>query len=164
MKNKDAYWFKHDSNAKDDPKVMLLIDELGLEGYGIFWVLVELLRDQADYRYPLALIPSIARRYNTSDKKMLTVISNYGLFIIEKEQFFYSNSLKERMAVLDARREQAREAGIASGKSRKALPKGDRMTVQQTFKGRSTGAKPIDKSRIDQNKKENNPNYFKKLN
>ena len=41
--SKDAYYFSHDSNAKDDPKCMVLIDQLGLEGYGIFWVLIETL-------------------------------------------------------------------------------------------------------------------------
>lgn len=33
--SKDAYYFTHDSNAKDDPKCALLIDQLGMEGYGI---------------------------------------------------------------------------------------------------------------------------------
>ena len=37
-------YFPHDSNAKDDPKCMILIDPLGPEGYGIYWVLVEILR------------------------------------------------------------------------------------------------------------------------
>ena len=27
---KDAFYFSHDSDAKDDPKCMLLIEELGL--------------------------------------------------------------------------------------------------------------------------------------
>ena len=43
---KDAYYFSHDSNAKDDPKCMLLIEELQLEGYGIYWILIEVLREQ----------------------------------------------------------------------------------------------------------------------
>ena len=39
--SKDAYYFTHDSNAKDDPKCALLIDQLGMEGYGIYWMLIE---------------------------------------------------------------------------------------------------------------------------
>ena len=50
MKTKDTYWFRHDSNAKDDYKCMILIEQLGCEGYGIFWILVETLREQKDYR------------------------------------------------------------------------------------------------------------------
>lgn len=47
--SKDAYYFTHDSNAKDDPKCALLIDQLGMEGYGIYWMLIEVLRDQPDH-------------------------------------------------------------------------------------------------------------------
>ena len=75
----NSYYFSHDSNAKDDPKCMLLIDQLGLEGYGIYWVLVEVLRDQETLKYPLNLVPILARRYNTTAEKMLTVIKKYGL-------------------------------------------------------------------------------------
>ncbi len=107
---KDAYWFKHDSNAKDDPKCVLLIEQLGLEGYGIYWVLIEMLRDQPDYRYPLALIPAIARRYNTTAEKMKTVVQSYGLFGFDEEDFFFSNSLRERMALYDGKREKRRMA------------------------------------------------------
>ena len=62
---KDAYYFSHDSNAKDDPKCMLLIEELQLEGYGIYWVLVEILREQPDFKYPLKMIPVLARKFLT---------------------------------------------------------------------------------------------------
>jgi hypothetical protein len=67
---KDAYYFSHDSNAKDDPKCVLLIEQLGLEGYGIFWMLIETLRDQPGYKYPIALISALARRYNTTAEKV----------------------------------------------------------------------------------------------
>lgn len=40
---KDAYYFPHDSNAKDDPKLSLIIEDLGLNGYGAYWVIIELL-------------------------------------------------------------------------------------------------------------------------
>jgi len=49
IKVKNAYYFSHDSNAKDDPKCVLLIEQLGLEGYGIYWILIEILRDQPGY-------------------------------------------------------------------------------------------------------------------
>jgi len=107
---KDAYYFSHDSNAKDDPKIMLLIDDLGLEGYGIYWVLIELLRDQPDYRYELRYIKNIARKYNTSDKKVVEVITAYELFIIDDE-IFYSMSLINRMEKLDNLRKTRSNAG-----------------------------------------------------
>ena len=108
---KDAYFFPHDSNAKDDPKIVLLIEQLGLEGYGIYWVLIETLRDQPDYRYPLKLLPALARRYVTTCEKIETVVRGYHLFEIEKDEFFLSPSLCRRMAIVDAKRKRLSEAG-----------------------------------------------------
>ena len=85
---KDAYYFSHDSNAQDDPKCMLLIDQLGMEGYGIFWGLIEKLRAEKDYRLPLSIVNSFARRWCTSKEKIETVILKFDLFKIENENFF----------------------------------------------------------------------------
>jgi hypothetical protein len=109
---KDAYWFSHDCNAKDDPKCMLLIDQLGLEGYGIYWVLIETLRDQNNYRYPLKLVPILAKRFFTSAEKMMAVVKSYDLFTIENEEFFYSESLLTRMLHLDTKREKNKQAAL----------------------------------------------------
>lgn len=116
---KDAYYFSHDSNAKDDFKCMLLIEELGLEGYGIFWVLVETLREQENFKYPLKLLSSLARKYNTTVAKMEVVVRNYSLFTVEDETFFFSNSLNKRMELMNKKREQAKLAGIKSGEARR---------------------------------------------
>lgn len=119
---KDAYWFKHDSNAKDDPKCVLLIEQLGLEGFGIYWVLIEILREQPDYHYPLALIPSIARRYNTSTQKVEAVVKGYQLFQSNDEEFFFSPSLLQRMEQYDDKREMARIAARKRWNRVKELP------------------------------------------
>lgn len=132
---KDAYYFSHDSNAKDDPKCVLLIEQLGLEGYGIYWVLIEVLRDQPEYKYPLALIPAIARRYNTTSEKMKTVIGNYGLFNVDENDFF-SLSLMERMKYYEYKKELARSAGKKSAEAR-ALKSGS-TDVQPTLNDGST--------------------------
>jgi hypothetical protein len=106
---KDAYYFPHDSNAKDDPKLTLVIDQLGLEGYGIFFILIELLREQPEYKYPLQLLPSLARKYATTHEKIKTVVYNYNLFEID-EVYFKSLSLIRRMIPLEKNREQRKEA------------------------------------------------------
>lgn len=99
---KDAYYFSHDANAQDDPKCMLLIDQLGMEGYGIFWALIEKLRSEKDYRLPLNIVNSLARRWGTSNEKVHAVIKNYGLFVVQDDTFFYSirlqNSMEEKSA------------------------------------------------------------------
>ena len=117
---KDAYYFPHDSNAKDDPKCVMLIEELQLEGYGIYWILIETLREQPDFRYPMKLIPALARRYFTTKEKMTAVIKGYGLFEIEDDEFFYSDSLLRRMQLVNEKREKAKLAGMKSGEARRA--------------------------------------------
>lgn len=108
---KDAYYFSHDSNSKDDPKCVMLIEQLGLEGYGIFWVLVETLRDQPNYKYPLSLLPAIARRYNSTAQKVETVVKNYDLFQFTEDEFFFSVSLMGRMEHLETSRLKKSLAG-----------------------------------------------------
>ncbi len=44
--NKEAYYFPHDSNAIQDPKMMVLLSECGLSGVGIFWIIIEILHQQ----------------------------------------------------------------------------------------------------------------------
>lgn len=117
---KDTCYFSHDANAKDDYKCMLLIDQMGLEGYGIFWVLVETLREQKDYKYPLQLVPSLARKYNTTNAKMETVINAYGLFEIDAQSFFFSGSLNRRMNFLEQKREKIVAASLKGVEAKKA--------------------------------------------
>lgn len=93
---KDAYYFSHDANSQDDPKCMLLIDQLGMEGYGIFWALIERLRQEKEYKLPFAIIPSLARRWATSKEKVEVVIKNFELFVILDDCFF-SERLKKSM-------------------------------------------------------------------
>ena len=146
---KDAYYFSHDSNAKDDPKCVLLIEQLGMEGYGIFWVLIETLRDQPGYKYPIALIPAMARRYCTTAEKMKAVIMSYGLFEIENDEFFYSDSLNRRMEHLEHRREIASRAGKESAKKRLLLDNGS-TNVQPTFNECSTSK--VKESKVNKSK------------
>lgn len=96
---KDAYYFSHDANAQDDPKCMILIDQMGMEGYGIFWGLIEKLRSEKEYRLPLSVTGPFAKRWGTSKEKVETVINNYSLFIVENDYFFslrLQNSMIEK--------------------------------------------------------------------
>ena len=47
---KDAYYFSHDSNARHDPKILEMRAAYGAKGYGWYWMIIEILRDQEAYR------------------------------------------------------------------------------------------------------------------
>lgn len=150
---KDAYYFSHDSNAKDDPKIMMVIEEMGMEGYGIFWVLIEALRDQPGYIYPIKLLPALARRYNTTHAKVETVVRNYGLFSINDDAFFYSESLMRRMEKLDEKRKKRIENSRKGGQKTQSLNsarKNASTTSSVTSSGTSsvTKASKVNKSKV----------------
>jgi len=96
LNKKDAYYFSHDCNAQDDPKCMMLIDDLGMEGYGIFWALIEKLRAEKDYTLPVSICGRFARRWATSEAKIQAVVTSYGLFEMH-ENMFFSLRLKRSM-------------------------------------------------------------------
>lgn len=92
---------------------MMLIEELGLEGYGAYWVLIETLRDQPDHKAPLAILPALARRYNTTAEKMKAVVVRYDLFQVDEANgTFESESLLRRMEMVNAKSKKARENAL----------------------------------------------------
>ena len=144
---KDAYYFPHDSNAKDDPKCILLIEQLGLEGYGIYWVLVETLRDQTNYCYPIQLLPALARRFNTTLEKMKIVVFNYGLFEIENDTFFFSKSLIKRMSLYE---EKKIKRSLAGKKGNEIRWQTDRIAIAN---GSQEEYSKVKESKVKENKK-----------
>lgn len=115
---KEAYYFSHDANAQDDPKCMILIDQMGMEGYGIFWALIEKLRAEANYTLPLSVLGPFAKRWGTSKEKVETVVKSYGLFCVENEIFF---SIRLQNSMLE-KSEKARISANYRWKDANALP------------------------------------------
>jgi hypothetical protein len=113
---KDAFYFQHDSNARCDPKILEMISVYGMAGYGMYWVLVELLREQTDYKLDISGKYSIngmaMQMYTDNDtaKKFIgDCINEFHLFESDGN-CFWSNSLKQRMKNLDEKRQKARDA------------------------------------------------------
>ncbi len=90
---KDAYYFPHFYNARQDRKLRRVRKELGVEGYGIYFMILEVLREQSDFTYPTEDIDLLADDFGTSEQKVSTVISNYDLFEVNKELNFFSVNL-----------------------------------------------------------------------
>jgi hypothetical protein len=151
---KDAYYFPHDSNAKDDPKCVLLIEQLGCEGYGIYWILIEILRDQPGYRYPVALLPALARRYNTSVEKVNTVVSKYELFTVEDNSVFLSESLIRRMIPLEEKRRKKSEAGKKGNLTRWKL--NEDSNLSQCDRNAITQRSQVKESKVNEIKEDKN--------
>jgi Domain of unknown function (DUF4373) len=106
---KDAYYFPHYSNARNDVKLLKLRRVLGLEGYGIYFCLLEILRDQTDFRYPLSALSELEFELRVPKEKISTVIMDYGLFDVDKVGFFSPKLIQYLMPYIE-KTERARFA------------------------------------------------------
>lgn len=112
---KDAYYFPHDSNARHDPKILALCNTYGLEGYGRFWVLIEMLREADSYRLERepyvfsALAVQMHCKPNEAQEFVQACIEDFKL-LAQNNGYIWSESLNRRMASLDNIRELRRKA------------------------------------------------------
>jgi hypothetical protein len=150
---KEAYYFSHDANARNDIKIKAMMSRYGYEGYGMYWAIVEMLRETKDYELPMEDYTFLAlqREFNGCSTDVQQYISDcietFKLFETNG-QTFWSNSLKKRMEIRDAKREQARQAGIKSAEKRrntkeKKRPFNDRSTTDEQLKERKEKEKDI---------------------
>jgi DnaD/phage-associated family protein len=102
-----------------------MINQYKIEGYGRFWIVVEILREQQDYRLPLKnyIFDALALRLQCAaeeaEKYITDCINLFELFDSDGE-FFWSNSLIRRMKQKEDRSLQASNAAQARwGKSKR---------------------------------------------
>ena len=110
---KETYYFSHDSNALTDTKILNMRADYGLEGYGLFWVIIEMMRNEEDYKLNLNknTYRAIKTLTNTSidvEKFINDCIDDYQLFEKQEEKF-YSNSFLKRMEQKDKKSAIAKE-------------------------------------------------------
>jgi NADH:ubiquinone oxidoreductase subunit E len=115
--SKDAYYFNHDSNARNDIKILKLRRQLGLEGYGAYWCIIEILRDTAGYKLPISAIDDIAHDINIAREKLEAIVLNYSLFEIE-ENMFFSSRLCRSMEIYNESKKRLSESGKKGMESR----------------------------------------------
>jgi len=105
-------YFSHDADASSDEKCVKLIIRHGNEGYGVFWRVIERLRQSSDYTLG-AEYNELAYTLRCNAVLVKSVVEDFGLFSFAKDangKRFYSESLMRRMQRMDeisARRKQA---------------------------------------------------------
>jgi hypothetical protein len=115
---KEAYYFPHDSNARNDEKILELRDLLGWEGYGMYWAVIEMMRDSNDYTLSKSKV-MLKQCLNIDENKVNNFLDKcfeMKLFI-ENNGRFYSESLMQRMSDIDEKRRKRAEAGRLGGLS-----------------------------------------------
>ncbi len=118
MKN-NSYYFSHDYNSANDTKILFLRHQLGMEGYGIYWFLIEQLAN-AGGKLPLELIPVLSMQMQTTDVKVNGVIHNFDLFTIVSGEF-YSERLQNHLALRQNLSEKGKLGAANRWKNREAI-------------------------------------------
>jgi hypothetical protein len=113
---KDSYWFKHDSSASRDIKLMKIKHIYDFWGIGLYWSVVEVLREQPEYKFDssesgLNLVSDLV--YCSDKIKFINWFNDclkVNLFKIENN-CFYSSSLCERMGKWETKKLNGSKGG-----------------------------------------------------
>lgn len=104
-------YFSHDSNARNSDKLIPLRMRLGAEGYGIYFMILERLREEPEYT-SVKDYNMIAFDLRVDTGKVKSVIEDFGLFVFTEDgKYFYSESFKRRMTQKDEKSKKLSEAG-----------------------------------------------------
>lgn len=111
-------YFSHDSNARNDEKLIRLRMKHGAAGYGVYFMILERLRDEAEYM-SVKDYNVIAFDLRVDASLIKDVVENFGLFAFTEDgECFYSESFNNRMSLKDEARTKMSEAGKKGAKKR----------------------------------------------
>jgi uncharacterized protein YdaU (DUF1376 family) len=140
MTKKDTFYFSHDFNARMDDKIKELMYKLGVEGYGIYWILIEDLYNNAN-----ALRTNyerIAYDLRLDKDKIKSVVEDFNLFEINDE-IFSSKSVKKRLDERNDKSIKAQKSANSRWKNANALlPHYDSNAIKE-IKGKEIKGKEI---------------------
>jgi len=124
---KDAYFFPHDCNARNDPKILAMRSVYGSAGYGWYWMIIEMFREEESHRLYLnkytydALAIQMQCDRSTVEKYIAdccTEFKNSGSTLLTTDgEFLWSDAFLRRMKLVDIKREKARESAIIRWKT-----------------------------------------------
>ncbi|MCH4164976.1 MAG: DUF4373 domain-containing protein [Lentilactobacillus diolivorans] len=104
-------YFPHDSNARNSEKLLKVRMKYGAAGYGVYFMILERLRDEADYM-SIKDYNVIAFDLRVDASMIKAVVEDFGLFVFTDDgKYFYSEGFKKRMAIKDQKSKKRAEAG-----------------------------------------------------
>lgn len=109
-------YFAHDSNAREDARMITLQRKHGYQGIGIYWALIELLRQNMNYEYQYdpENLAYILRVSDDTAELIESIILNFDLFEIDPTgRYFFSYDLNANMEFMESKRQKLSESGAA---------------------------------------------------
>lgn len=151
---KDAYYFSHDCNARHDPKILAMRSVYGPQGYGWYWIIIELLREQTDYKIKIdkyvwnSLAMQTQSDADAIHQFILDCINEFNL-LQSDDYYIWSESLLRRMDQKDIKSQKARQsANIRWGKNNDESDNLDNANALQTH----SECNAIKESKVKENK------------
>ena len=127
-------WFSHDSDARNDSKILNLRMRYGAAGYGVFFMLIERLREETNYM-SIKDYNAIAFDLRVDAAVVKSVVEDFGLFAFTDDgECFYSESLYGRMEIKDEKSAIRSEAGKKGAKNRWSDSKTMRLPYEDDSK------------------------------
>ena len=100
-------YFNHDSSSFTDIKIIKMRSKLGIESYGIFWALLELLFSEEN-KLCIDDYDSLAFGLQCDPSILKQVIEDFDLFVIE-DNCFYSKRLNNHIEEINNKSNKAKE-------------------------------------------------------
>ena len=96
---KDAFYFTHDYNARNDPKLQRVVMKLGMCGIGCYWSIIEMLYEESGY---LRIeYDRISFELRVEENVIRQLLNDFELFELNEERFWSKsvlNRLERRMS------------------------------------------------------------------
>lgn len=142
-------WVKHMTNAHRDEKLQRLIDEFGLEGYGAYWIILEILGEQikdSDRDFCEYSMKFWQNSLGFSVKKLqnfLEILSKFEIFLVE----FSQNSVIIKCPKIKTIRDEYTEKktqkiGTLSRQTPDTYKDTDKDTEQEEVKAKASTSTP----------------------
>ena len=104
----ENHWFKHDMNASTDNKIRKLEFRNGLEGYAVFFKIVELLMiNNGEIEYNIKLISHFLG--TTNEELVYSIINNFGLFIVDNG-YISNERVSNQLSKITEKSKKAKES------------------------------------------------------
>ena len=143
-------YFLHQSDSFTDYKIIKMRSKLGIESYGIFWAVLELLFKEEN-KLCIDDYEPLAYSLQCDADKLKSVIEDFDLFVIE-DDCFYSKRLNEHIEEINNKTNKAKENAAKRWNNAVAMPSHSKRTASISISNSNSKSININK-RIEDFKK-----------
>jgi hypothetical protein len=161
--SKDTYYFPHDFNAGSDEKILYLRSKFGMQAYGLYWVLIEIMHESSDSKLTCNLIDGIAYQINvdiTFLKEFYNECIAIELFVTDGVKYWSERVLRNKELLNEKRnlKSIAGKKGMENRWKNKEVITNDNIVITEDNKGKESKVK---ESKVNKTKLKDIPILFR---